>query len=135
MIDFNSVFLIIKPYATKEEVLNYVEDNWDSLKKHVIEKNTFYKQYGVHPSKIKESDFERNRLIYELNKLSKKDLLKRYKGERDLSLKNIYKETIIAAILKEEYNASISPEAVKKAAARFDKTSRIKMLPKDIRDI
>jgi len=132
---FNSVFLIIKPYATKEEVLNYVEDNWDSLKKHVIEKNTFYKQYGVHPSKIKESDFERNRLIYELNKLSKKDLLKRYKGERDLSLKNIYKETIIAAILKEEYNASISPEAVKKAAARFDKTSRIKMLPKDIRDI
>jgi hypothetical protein len=41
---FNCVFLMIEPYATKEEMLQYIEDNWDDLKEHVIDKNTFYKQ-------------------------------------------------------------------------------------------
>ncbi len=63
---FNCVFLIIEPYATKEEVLQYIKDNWDNLKEHIIEKNSFYKQYDVHPSKIKESDFDKNHLIYSL---------------------------------------------------------------------
>lgn len=134
-IHFNSVFLLIKPYATKEQILNYVEDNWNWLKEHLIEKNTFYKQFDVHPSKIKESDFEKNKLVYELYKLPKKELTKMYKGERDFSGTGIYKETIISAILKEEHGIDMSPDAIKKAATRFAKSTRIKEQPKDIRDI
>lgn len=132
---FNSVFLIVKPYATKELVLQYIEDNWDDLKEHIIEKNTFYKQFDVHPSIIKESDDEKNRLIYELNKLSKKDLLKRYKGEKDFSHKGIYKEAIVSAILEEEHNIKMSSDAVKKSASRFAKSIQVQRIPKDIRDI
>ncbi len=132
---FNSVFLIIKPYATKEMVLQYIEDNWDDLKEHIIEKNTFYKQFDVHPSIIKESDDEKNRLVYELNKLSKKDLLKRYKGKEDFSHKGIYKEAIVSAILNEEYNIKMSSDAVKKSASRFAKSIQVQKIPKDIRDI
>jgi len=132
---FNSVFLIIKPYATKEEVLQYVEDNWNDLKEHIIEKNTFYKQFDVHPSKIKESDFERNNLVYELYKLSKKELIKMYKGERDFSGTGIYKETVISAILKEGHGLDMSLDAIKRSATRFAKSTRIKEQPKDIRDI
>jgi hypothetical protein len=132
---FNSVFLIIKPYATKELVLQYIEDNWDDLKEHIIEKNIFYKQFGVHPSIIKESDDEKNRLVYDLNKLSKKDLLKRYSGEKDFKHRGVYKETIVSAILDEEYNIKMSPDAIKKSASRFAKSTKIQMAPKDIRDI
>ena len=132
---FNSTFLIVKPYATKELVIQYIEDNWDDLKEHIINKNTFYKQFGVHPSIIKESDEDKNRLIYELSKLSKKDLLKTYKGKKDFSVKGIYKENIISAILEEEYDIKISSEAIKKSASRFAKSISIQKLPKDIRDI
>jgi hypothetical protein len=132
---FNSVFLIIKPYATKELVLQYIEDNWDDLKEHIIEKNTFYKQFGVHPSIIKESDDEKNRLVYELNKLSKKELLKSYKGEQDFSHTGVYKEAIVSAILEEEYDIKMSADAVKKSASRFAKSIQVQKLPKDIRDI
>jgi hypothetical protein len=132
---FNSVFLIIKPYATKELVLQYVEDNWDDLKDHIIEKNTFYKQFGVHPSIIKESDDEKNRLVYELNKLSKKELLKRYKGKQDFTNTGVYKETIVSAILEEEYDIKMSADAVKKSASRFAKSIQVQKLPKDIGDI
>lgn len=132
---FNCVFLIIEPYATKEEVLQYIEDNWDNLKEHIIEKNSFYKQYDVHPSKIKESNFEKNQLIYELYKQSKKELLKIYKGKENFSLSGIYKEMIISAILKEQYDIDISSEAVKKSATRFAKSTNTQKQPKDIRDI
>ena len=132
---FHCVFLIIKPYATKELVLQYIEDNWDDLKEHIIEKNTFYKQYDVHPSVIKESDDEKNRLVYELSKLAKNDLLKRYKGSNDFSHKGIYKENIISAILDEEYEIKMSSDAVKKSASRFAKSIKIQQMPKDIRDI
>lgn len=132
---FNSVFLLIKPYATKEQVLNYVEDNWNWLKEHLIEKNTFYKQFDTHPSKIKEVDFERNKLVYELYKLPKKELIKLYKGKRDFSGTGIYKETIISVILKEEHGIDMSPDAIKKSATRFAKSTKIKEQPKDIRDI
>jgi hypothetical protein len=133
--DFNSTFLIIKPYATKELVLQYVEDNWDSIKNQLLEKNTFYKQYNVNPSVIKESDGEKNRLVYELNKLSKKELLKKYKGKKDLSGKGVYKEAIVSTILKEEYGIEMSSDAVKKSASRFAKSTAIQKTPKDIRDI
>ena len=132
---FNSVFLIIKPYATKELVIQYIKDNWDDLKEHIIEKNTFYKQFDVHPSIIKESDDEKNRLVYELNKLSKKELLKRYKGENDFSHKGVYKEAIVSAILDEEYNIKMSSDAVKKSASRFAKSIKVQRTPKDIGDI
>jgi len=132
---FNSVFLIIKPYATKELVLNYIEDNWEDLKEHIIEKNTFYKQFDVHPSIIRESDEERNRLVYELNKLSKKELLKRYVGQKDFTQRGVYKEKIISAILDEEYGIQLSSDAVKKTAARYAKSVKVQTLPKDIRDI
>ena len=132
---FNSVFLIIKPYATKEETLQYIEDNWNDLKEHIIEKNTFYKQFDVHPGKIKASDFDRNQLVYELHKLSKKELLKTYRGEEDFSGKGNYKEKIISAILLEEHGIEMSPDAIKKTAARYAKVTQAKRLPKDIRDI
>jgi len=132
---FNSVFLIIKPYATKEEVVQYVKDNWESLKEHIIEKNTFYKQFDVHPSKIKESDSEKSQLIYELYKLPKKELLKKYKGEENLSGPDIYKEKIISCILWEEYNINMSQDAIKKTATRFAKSMEVRKRPKDIRDI
>lgn len=132
---FNSVFLLIKPYASKEQVLNYVEDNWNTLKEHMTEKNTFYRQFDVHPSKIKESDFDRNKLVYELYKLPKKELTKMYKGERGFLGTGIYKETIISAILKEERGIDMSPDAIKKASTRFAKSTRIKKQPKDIGDI
>ena len=132
---FNSVFLIIKPYATKEQVLQYIEDNWNDLKEHLLEKNAFYKQLGVNPSKIKESDFDRNQLVYSLYKLSKKELLKIYKGQENFSGRGIYKETIISAILEEEHNIKMSQDAIKKTATRFAKSTKIKKEPKDIRDI
>lgn len=132
---FNGVFIIIKPYATKEQAIQYIEENWDDLKEHIIMKNTFYKQYGVSPSKIKESDFERNRLVYELHKLSKKDLLKMYSGENVFSLPGVYKEKIISAILKEQHNIEMLPDAVKKTAARFAKDTKVRRDIKDIRDI
>lgn len=132
--DFDSVFLIIKPYATKEEVIQYVEDNWGHIKDDIIKKNGFYRQLDVHPAKIKESDMEKNRLIYELYKLSKKDLLKRYKGNNNFNLPGIYKEAIISAILREEYGIDMSSDAIKKNANRFKKNSINKTI-KDIRDI
>lgn len=121
---FNSTFLIVKPYATKEQLIQYVEDNWGHLKEHMDMKNTYYRQFDVHPS-IKESEFERNQLVYELNKLSKKDLLKRYKGDDDLSLPGIYKESVISAILREQYDIDMSSDAVKKAAARFARDTKL----------
>jgi len=132
---FNSVFLIVKPYATKEMLLQYVEDNWDDLKEHIVEKNTFYKQFDVNPTLIKESDEEKNRLVYELHKLSKKELLQRYKGKEDFNRPTIYKEAIVAAMLDEEYGIKMSSDAVKKAASRFAQSVQVKNVPKDIRDI
>jgi hypothetical protein len=132
---FNSVFLIIKPYATKELVLQYIEDNWEDLKEHIIQKNTFYKQYDVSPAIIKSSDDEKNRLVYELNKLSKKDLLKAYKGEKDFNQTGVYKEAIVSAILDEEYGITMSSDAVKKSASRYAKSIEVQRKPKDIRDI
>ncbi len=132
---FNSVFIIVKPYATKEQVLSYVEDNWNDLKEHIIKKNTFYKQYDVKVSEIKESDVKRNQLIYELYKLPKKELLKHYKGEKNLSLAGVYKESIISAILDEQNDIQMTPDAIKKSAARFAKSIKNKREPKDIRDI
>jgi len=132
---FNSVFLIIKPYASKEEVLQYVEDNWNDLKEHIVEKNTFYKQFDVHPSKIKASNFERNQLVYELYKLSKKELLKTYRGEENFSGQGVYKEAIISAILLEEHQIDMSSDAIKKTATRYAKDIQSKRQPKDIRDI
>jgi predicted transcriptional regulator len=115
--------------------IQYIEDNWDDLKEHITDKNTFYKQFDVHPSIIKESDDEKNRLVYELNKLSKKELLKKYKGEKNFNHKGIYKETIVSAILDEEYNIKMTSEAVKKSASRFAKSIQVQKIPKDIRDI
>jgi hypothetical protein len=132
---FNSVFLIIKPYAAKEEVLKYVEDNWQDLKEHIEEKNTFYRQFDVNPSRIKESNFERNQLIYELYKLPKKELLKMYKGQENLALPGMYKESIISHILRDNHNIEMFPDAVKKAAMRFAKSISVRNKPKDIRDI
>lgn len=132
---FNSVFLIIKPYATKDEVLQYIEDNWNNLKKHIIEKNSFYKQFDVHPSKIKQSNFERNRLVYELYKLPKKEILGMYKGQADFYGSDVYKETIISAILHEQYGVSMTADAIKKSATRFAKSAEVRKEPKDIRDI
>jgi hypothetical protein len=132
---FNSVFLIIKPYATKEQVHHYIEDNWNDLKEHILAKNTFYKQFDVHPSKIKESDFERNNLIYELYKLPKKELIKIYKGESNLSGVGIYKENVISAILDDEHGIKMTSDAIKKAATRFAKSTKAERLPKDIGDI
>lgn len=132
---FDSVFLIIKPYATKEQVIQYVSDNWDSLKEHIIEKNTFYRQLGVNPSKIKKSDNDKNRLVYELYKLSKKELLKKFEVEKDLTRSGIYKETIISVVLEKEYDIKMSSDAIKKTATRFAKSKKLKREPKDIRDI
>ncbi len=132
---FNSIFLIIKPYATKEQVLNYIEDNWNDLKEHVISKNSYFKQFDVHPSKIKESDLERNKLIYELYKLQKKELLKMYDGEKDFNRVGVYKEMIISSILKEKHGIDITPDAIKKAATRFAKSTKLKKEPREIRDI
>ncbi|MEQ1500416.1 MAG: hypothetical protein ABL917_03550 [Parcubacteria group bacterium] len=132
---FDSVFVIIKPYATKEQVIQYVDENWDILKEHIVEKNTFYKQFDVNPSKIKKSDTDRNKLVYELSKQSKKELLGRYKGQRELALKGIYKETIISAILEEEYQIKLSSDAIKKTVSRFAQSVEVKREPKDIRDI
>jgi hypothetical protein len=132
---FDSVFILIRPYAVKEQVIQYIEDNWNDLKGHMTEKNTFYKQLGVHPTKIKESDIEKNQFVYDLYKLSKKELLKTYKGKQDLSGKDIYKEKIVSVILQEEYSIEMSPDAVKKTATRFAKSTKVKKEPKDIRDI
>ncbi len=132
---FNGVFLLIKPYATKEQVLNYVEDNWNWLKEHLIEKNTFYKQFDVNPSKIKESDFDKNQLIYSMYKLPKKDLVKEFKDQNFDYPPPTYKETIISAILEKKYNIKMSSDAVKKSATRFAKSVKLKKEPRDIRDI
>jgi hypothetical protein len=132
---FDSFFLIIRPYATKEEVIQYINDNWDIMKEHTIGKDAFYKELGVNPSKIKKSDIDRNRLVYDLYKSSKKELLSHYKGEQDLSLTGIYKEEVISAILKEKYNIEMSADAIKKTATRFASSTRLKRRPKDIRDI
>jgi hypothetical protein len=132
---FDSVFLIIKPYATKEQTIQYIEDNWNDLKEHIIEKNTFYKQLGVNASKIKKSDTEKNKLIYELYKLPKKELLERYKGDKELTFAGIYKETVISAILENEYDIKMSADAIKKTATRFSKSTKLKREPKDIGDI
>jgi len=132
---FDSVFLIIRPYASKEEVLSYIEDNWGDLKEHVVEKNTYYKQLDFKGSRIKESDLEKNQLIYELNKLSKGDLLKIYKGEEDLAVPGLYKESVISKILKSEYDIEMTPDAIKKSATRFAQSIHVKNKPKDIMDI
>jgi hypothetical protein len=132
---FDSVFILIRPYAVKEQVIQYIEDNWNDLKEHMTEKNSFYKQLGVHPTKIKESDIERNQFVYDLYKLSKKDILKTYKGKQDLSGTDTYKEKIVSVILQEEYDIKMSPDAVKKTATRFAKSIKVKKEPKDIRDI
>ena len=116
---FDSTFLIIKPYATKGMVVQYIEDNWDSIEEHLEVKNTFYKQFEVTPTLAKEGDYEKNRLVYELNKLSKKELLKKYNGTKNLSLIGVYKESIVSAILEEEYNIKMSPEAIKKGSTHY----------------
>ncbi len=132
---FNCVFMIIKPYATKEMAIQYIEDNWDDLKEHIIMKNTFYKQYDVNPSLIKESDDEKNRLVYELNKLSKKELLKIYNGQKDFNHSGVYKEAIVSAILQEEYGIEMTSDAVKKCASRYSQSIKIQKVPKDIEDL
>jgi len=131
---FNSVFLIIKPYVSKKEVIEYIKDNWDSTKDHLIEKNIFYKQFDVKPSKIKKSNFERNKLIYELYNLPKRELLKKYKGDRNLEIDNIYKEMIVSEILKEEHGIEMSSDTVKKTATRFAKSISTKKKARDPED-
>lgn len=132
---FNSVFLIIKPYAEKDQVKQYIEDNWEHMKEHMHTKNTYYKQFGVGSSRIKTSDFEKNELVYKLNKLSKAKLLKLYTGAKDFSLPSIYKEIIVAAILEEQHNISMTADAVKKAAARYAEAIKVIDEPRAIGDI
>ena len=115
--------------------IQYIEDNWDDLKEHIVEKNTFYKQFDVNPTLIKESDDEKNALVYELNKLSKKELLKRYKGEDDFDRPSVYKEAVVSAILDNEYGIKMSSDAIKKTASRYAKSIKVQNVPKDIRDI
>ena len=132
---FNSVFLIIKPYATKPQVIQYIEENWDDLKDHMNNKNTFYKQYNVGSTRIRTSDFDRNRIIYELYQLPKKELLKKYNGEKNFSLPGIYKQTVVSAILEEQHDIKMTPEAVKRAATRYANATKVIDEPRDIGDI
>ncbi len=132
---FNSTFIIIKPYATKEEVINYIDENWSHIKEHIIEKNPVYKQFDVHLGKIKDSNVDKNRLVYSLYRLSKKELSKIYTEENISANVPTYKESIISAILKIKYDIEMSAQAVKKCATRFAKSTEINREPKDIRDI
>jgi len=61
--------------------------------------------------------------------------LERYKGEKNLSYKGIYKEAIVSIILDEEYGIKMSSDAVKKSASRYSKSIQVQQIPKDIRDI
>lgn len=132
---FNSIFLIIKPYATKEQAVQYIKDNWDVMKRLMDNKNTFYKQEDVHPSKIKESNLEKNQLVYSLYKLSKVELALLYREfEKELPVP-FYKESIISKILGNNHGIKMSPDAIKKSATRFAKLIKIQKKPKDIRDI
>jgi len=131
---FNSSFLIIKPYASKKEVIEYIKDNWDDVKNNLIEKNIFYKQFDVNPSKIKKSDFERNRLVYGLYKLSKKELAEEYKKEGGKNPVPSYKEYIISFILQRKYKISMTPDAIKKMATRFAKSTKIEKEARDYED-
>jgi uncharacterized protein with PIN domain len=73
--------------------------------------------------------------VYELNKLPKKELLEMYKGTEDFSHTGIYKETIVSAILSEEYDIQMTSDAVKKTASRYSSSTKVHNVPKDIRDI
>ena len=132
---FNSAFLIIKPYATKDLVIQYIKDNWDDLKEHIVEKNTFYKQFGVNPSIIKESDFDKNQLIYSLYKKPKKELVQEFKEQANSLPPSAYKEAIIARILDDKYGIKMTSDGVKKTATRFAKSIKLQKEPKDIGDI
>lgn len=131
---FNSIFLIVKPYATKEQVIQYVKDNWDTMKKLMDEKNVFYKQAGA-STKIKESDFEKNQLVYSLYSLTKEQLIRQYKElEKNLLIPQ-YKESVISKILEKRYDIKMSPDAIKRSATRFAKSIKIQRKQKDIGDI
>lgn len=131
---FNSIFLIVKPYATKEQVIQYVKDNWDTMKDQLDKKNVFYKQSGA-STKIKESDFEKNQLVYSLYSMTKEQLVRQYKElEKDLVVPQ-YKESIISKILDKKHNLKMSPDAIKKSATRFAKLAKTQKQRKDIGDI
>jgi hypothetical protein len=132
---FDSYFLFIKPYAQKGEVLSYIEDNWDTIKKDLNEKNSFYKQFEFKPSRLRKSDYKKNRLIYELNKKSKKELLDICIDKQSFPAQGVYKEEIISQILKEKYGWEMSNDAIKKTATRFRKSIKTKKTAKNIRDI
>jgi hypothetical protein len=67
--------------------------------------------------------------------LPKKELIKIYKGESNLSGVGIYKENVISAILDDEHGIKMTSDAIKKAATRFAKSTKAERLPKDIGDI
>lgn len=131
----HSLFLIIKPYSTKQQIIKYVEENWDSLKQSLDEKNKFYIQAGVKIGKLKKRDNNKNRLVYELSKESKKDLEERYKALDTGFATPRYKDSIISAILKHEFAIDMSSDAVKKSYQRYAKSDDLMKNPKDIRDI
>ena len=56
-------------------------------------------------------------------------------SKKDFNYKGLYKETIISAILEEEYNIKMSSDAIKKSAYRYSKSIQVQQIPKDIRDI
>jgi hypothetical protein len=132
---FDSYFIFIKPYATKGEVLNYIEDNWDTIKQNLLDKNTFYKQYDFSPSRLRNSNLQRNRLVYELYKKSKKELLEICMNKEIFPATGVYKEDVISQILKEKYDLNMSSDAVKKTATRFAKSIKTRKTAKDIGDI
>jgi len=132
---FDSYFVLIKPYATKGEVLNYIEDNWDTIKENLKNKNTFYKQFDFSPSRLRSSNLRRNRLIYDLYQKPKKELLEICKNREIFPVTGVYKEDVISQILKEKYDLEMSSDAIKKVVTRYAKSIKTKKTAKDIGDI
>ena len=132
---FDSTFLIIKPYSTKDQVIQYVEDNWDTMKEHALNKTLLDDHSRVYPGRIKESDLEKKRLVYDLFNLPRKELEQQYREiEKNLPIPS-YKESLVSCILDKKHDIKMSPDAVKKAVTRYAKSSRVTKEPLDIRDI
>jgi hypothetical protein len=102
----NDVKIIVHDYANKDDVLNFVNKNWDLIRE---------KQSKHLGKRIKASKHtERDRIIVEVYSRSVEELgLKR----------GMHRDIRVAQILRENYGIKVTPENIRRIVSQFKKNT------------
>jgi len=102
-----STILEIQPWATKQDVLNFVETIWSDMVSPLEKQGSEYKLPRIRETKNK----KRDEYIYKLAQKSNEELGVTLENRRT-------KDVAIASLVKKKFGTPIQPEAVRQVISR-----------------